>query len=95
MSAPRRRRRSSPGAELRAYLVERIRPKVDKYRPFVVFEDGAVAVSPWPNLLARLEAGEPVTVPGYLLPADVRAEHGASGFFTVAADGTVEKVAQS
>lgn len=93
MTVPRRRR-STAGRDLRSDLIDVVRRRIDGHRGRVVFEDGAVSLSPWPRLLAQLEAGEPVVVDAYLLPADVRPGE-AWGRVRVDSGGSVKPVAPS
>jgi len=93
MSAPRRRRPTSPGADLRAELTAKMRERCELHRATVLL-DGAKFVAPWPRLLAQLEAGEPVELEAFQLPAWARPA-GASGRVLVDADGTVSTVERS
>lgn len=86
MSAPRRRR-PVDAVDVRAELTEQMRRRCERYRVLV---DGYR--SPWPRLVAQLEAGEPVVVYAYQLPREARAGLEPGGRVLVDADGTVEPV---
>jgi hypothetical protein len=83
VSAPRRRRPAAD-VDVRGFLLESMRARCERYRAVV---DGDR--SPWPCLVAQLEAGEPVTVHVYQLPREARAGLAPGGRVLVAADGTV------
>ncbi len=56
------------GARLRRDLTESFTAKAERHPERVVYDDGAITISPWPTILRRLEAGEAVEVPGWQLP---------------------------
>ena len=83
MSAPRRRRLVID-VDVRGFLLDTMRARCARYREVV---DGYR--SPWPQLVAQLEAGEPVVVYVYQLPREARAGLDPGGRVLVDADGTV------
>lgn len=83
MSAPRRRRLVLD-VDVRGFLLESMRARCARYPALV----GRYR-SPWPQLVAQLEAGAPVVVYVYQLPREARAGLDPGGRVLVDADGTV------
>ena len=72
---------------MRGFLLESMRTRYERYREVVDSYR-----SPWPQLVAQLEAGEPVTVHVYQLPREARAGLDPGGRVLVDTDGTVSPV---
>ena len=88
------KRRAEPddrGARLRAELIDLARQRCERYRN-VVDVDRAVFVSPWPRILEALEAGNPVELLAFVVPAWARGPAGPSGRVLVDRDGSVRPV---
>ena len=92
MSAPRRR--ATVDRDVRAELIDRARERCERYRDRVEV-NGAMFVSPWARWLAALEAGAPVELPAFAVPAWARGAAGPSGRMLVDRDGSVRPVARS
>lgn len=67
---PRADIRADDGARIRSALLARLAEKAERYRERVEADDGRPGAhyrSPWPDLAARAERGEPVTIRGFAL----------------------------
>ncbi|MDJ0359696.1 hypothetical protein [Rhodococcus sp. H29-C3] len=78
-----------PESGLRAAMIERTRHLVDTQTARVECEDGFF-ISPWPRLLADLEAGRAVEVCGFQIPVQYRPRGSVSARVRLTADDRIE-----
>ncbi|WP_434158803.1 hypothetical protein C5142_18260 [Rhodococcus sp. BGS-1C] len=76
---------------VRAALIGRPRRLVDTY-PERVECEGGFFLSPWPRLLADLEAGRSVEIYGFQIPAQYRPRGSANNRVRLTADDRIEAV---
>lgn len=81
-------------SDVRAELIEHARGNVARHRPRVDAGDGGFFISPWPRLLADLEAGDTVILSRWQLPPQFRARGAAFSRYELGADDQLRRVAR-